>query len=68
LALTPEAFTANNQNMTGMTILKKRQLEILGYRVVSIPYHHWTSLAASNPQAKSNFLKHKLNKSSNLKT
>ena len=60
LALLPSLFTLNHGNLTGLALLRRRQLEILGYRVVGIPHHHWNSLALSSPQTKHTYLKHKL--------
>lgn len=60
LALLPSSFTADHGNLIGLSLLRHRQLEILGYRVVAIPHHLWNSLALSSFQAKCNYLKHKL--------
>lgn len=60
MALAPMYFTINHGHMRGLKLLRHRQLEILGYRVVGIPYNHWNSLALSTPEAKTNYLKQKL--------
>ncbi|KAI9557037.1 FAST kise domain-containing protein 1 [Daphnia sinensis] len=66
LALLPSLFTANYGYLTGLSLLRHRQLEILGYRVVGIPHHHWNSLALSTIQAKSSYLKQKLFRQHNV--
>ncbi|XP_057374559.1 uncharacterized protein LOC130695439 [Daphnia carinata] len=66
LALLPSLFTANYGYLMGLSLLRQRQLEILGYRVVGIPLHHWNSLALSTTQAKSSYLKQKLFRQRNV--
>ncbi|KZS20741.1 putative FAST kinase domain-containing protein 1 [Daphnia magna] len=66
LALLPSLFTTNYGYLMGLSLLRQRQLEILGYRVVGIPHHHWNSLALSTTQAKSNYLKQKLFRQHNV--
>jgi RAP domain len=37
-------------------MLHQRNLEILGYRVLAIPYYEWNSLSLSSLEAKCNYL------------
>jgi RAP domain len=40
----PTHFTANTLELLGPTLLKQRQLAAAGWRLISVPFHEWTSL------------------------
>lgn len=40
--------------------MKKRHLEILGYRVIQIPYFEWNSMAMSTKDARMDYLREHL--------
>ena len=56
----PYAFTPNVRNLRGLHILHQQNLEILGYRVLEIPYHEWNSLLLHSLEAKCNYLSDRL--------
>ena len=37
----PSHFLQDSTKMTGSTLLKYRQLQMLGYRLVKVPYFEW---------------------------
>ncbi|NXI89642.1 FAKD1 protein, partial [Psophia crepitans] len=45
--LDSKAFSKNLQHLRGESALKKRHLEMLGYRVVQIPHFEWNSMTLS---------------------
>lgn len=45
--LDSKAFSKNSRHLKGETALKKRHLEMLGYRVVQIPHFEWNSMVLS---------------------
>ncbi|XP_062434121.1 FAST kinase domain-containing protein 1, mitochondrial isoform X1 [Rhea pennata] len=55
--LDPKAFSKDSRHMKGETAVKKRHLEMLGYRVVQIPYFEWNSMVLSSKEAKLEYLK-----------
>ena len=56
----PYAFTSNVRNLRGLHMLHQQNLEILGYRVLEIPYHEWNSLLLHSLEAKCNYLSDRL--------
>ncbi len=52
----PEDYTVNHRSLTGLPQMHQRHLEILGYRVIGIPYHVWNSMSLSSHQAKCEYL------------
>jgi len=61
LPLLPTYFTTNRHNLLGIHQLRHRHLEVLGYRVIGIPYRRWNSLTLSSTENKCTYLSHKLN-------
>uniref|UniRef100_A0A3Q2TVY4 FAST kinase domains 1 n=1 Tax=Fundulus heteroclitus TaxID=8078 RepID=A0A3Q2TVY4_FUNHE len=53
-------FCKNSHHMKGETLMRKRHLEILGYRVVQIPHFEWNSMELSTPQAWKEYLRKKI--------
>ncbi|NXN74751.1 FAKD1 protein, partial [Himantopus himantopus] len=45
--LDSKAFSKNSRHLKGETAVKKRHLEMLGYRVVQIPHFEWNSMVLS---------------------
>lgn len=41
----PTHFTANTLQPLGPTLLKRRQLEAAGWRLLSVPFHEWIQLS-----------------------
>ncbi|KAK9537588.1 hypothetical protein VZT92_005192 [Zoarces viviparus] len=55
--LDSKSFCKNSPHMKGETQMRKRHLEILGYRVVQIPHFEWNSMELSTPDAWKEYLK-----------
>ncbi|XP_049904205.1 FAST kinase domain-containing protein 1, mitochondrial [Epinephelus moara] len=55
--LDSRSFCKNSHHMKGEALMKKRHLEILGYRVVQIPHFEWNSMELSTPDAWKEYLK-----------
>ncbi|XP_054471380.1 FAST kinase domain-containing protein 1, mitochondrial [Anoplopoma fimbria] len=55
--LDSKSFCKNSPHMKGETLMRKRHLEILGYRVVQIPHFEWNSMELSTPDAWKEYLK-----------
>ncbi|CAO2597171.1 FAST kinase domain-containing protein 1, mitochondrial [Lemmus lemmus] len=51
------AFCSNIPHLKGKSAMKKRHLEILGYRVIQVPYFDWNSMALSTQDAKMDYLR-----------
>ncbi|XP_060910390.1 FAST kinase domain-containing protein 1, mitochondrial isoform X1 [Labrus mixtus] len=58
--LDSKSFCKNSHHMRGETLMRKRHLEILGYRVVQIPHFEWNSMELSTPDAWKEYLKKKI--------
>ncbi|KAM9347742.1 FAST kinase domain-containing protein 1, mitochondrial [Symphorus nematophorus] len=58
--LDSKAFCKNIHHMKGETLMRKRHLEILGYRVVQIPHFEWNSMELSTQDAWKEYLKKKI--------
>lgn len=58
--LDPKYFCKNSSHMKGDVLMKKRHLEILGYRVVQIPHFEWNSMELSSQDAWKDYLKKKI--------
>ncbi|XP_035532546.1 FAST kinase domain-containing protein 1, mitochondrial [Morone saxatilis] len=54
------SFTKNVSHCLGEIAVKKRHLEILGYRVVQIPHFEWNSMELSTNDAWKEYLRKKL--------
>lgn len=54
------AFCSNIPHLKGKSAMKKRHLEILGYRVIQIPYFEWNSMAMSTKDARMDYLREHL--------
>lgn len=59
-SLSKEVFCVNIPKLCGDEIMKKRHLEILGYKVVEVPYFEWNSMKLSSRSAKLNYLYKKI--------
>ncbi|KAJ6633535.1 FAST kinase domain-containing protein 1, mitochondrial [Pseudolycoriella hygida] len=58
LLLNSESFCQNNhENLRGKEALKKRHLEIMGFKVAQVSYLQWNSMYMSLPGAKANYVK-----------
>ncbi|XP_008397989.1 FAST kinase domain-containing protein 1, mitochondrial isoform X2 [Poecilia reticulata] len=53
-------FCKNTHHMKGEALMRKRHLEILGYRVVQIPHFEWNSMELSTPHAWKRYLRKKI--------
>ncbi|XP_023238207.1 FAST kinase domain-containing protein 1, mitochondrial-like [Centruroides sculpturatus] len=58
--LAEESFCVNMPQLCGNEIMKRRHLEILGYKIVEIPYFEWNSMKLSSKTAKSDYLYKKI--------
>ncbi|KAL8183434.1 UNVERIFIED_CONTAM: hypothetical protein K2H54_041135 [Gekko kuhli] len=58
--LDSKAFCKNSEHPKGEVVMKKRHLEILGYRVVQIPHFEWNSMELSSKDAWIEYLKKKI--------
>ncbi|NWI20702.1 FAKD1 protein, partial [Crypturellus soui] len=55
--LNPESFSKDSHHLKGESALKKRHLEMLGYRVIQIPHFEWNSMVLSTKEAQLEYLK-----------
>ncbi|XP_022351008.1 FAST kinase domain-containing protein 1, mitochondrial isoform X3 [Enhydra lutris kenyoni] len=55
--LDSRAFCRNIPHLKGKSSMQKRQLEILGYRVIQIPHFEWNSMALSTKEARMDYLR-----------
>ncbi|XP_078537736.1 FAST kinase domain-containing protein 1, mitochondrial isoform X2 [Lissotriton helveticus] len=55
--LDSKSFCKNSSHLKGECLMKKRHLEILGYRVVQIPLFEWNSMALSTKEAWMEYLR-----------
>ncbi|KAM6174489.1 FAST kinase domain-containing protein 1, mitochondrial [Erethizon dorsatum] len=55
--LDSKAFCTNIPHLKGKSAMKKRHLEILGYRVIQIPHFEWNSMALSIKDARLDYLR-----------
>ncbi|XP_038157162.1 FAST kinase domain-containing protein 1, mitochondrial [Cyprinodon tularosa] len=53
-------FCKNSHHMKGEALMRKRHLEILGYRVVQIPHFEWNSMELSTHHAWKEYLRKKI--------
>ncbi|XP_027446977.1 FAST kinase domain-containing protein 1, mitochondrial isoform X4 [Zalophus californianus] len=58
--LDSRAFCRNIPHLKGKSAMKKRQLEILGYRVIQIPHFEWNSMALSTKEARMDYLRERI--------
>ncbi|KAM9804446.1 FAST kinase domain-containing protein 1, mitochondrial [Neosynchiropus ocellatus] len=58
--LDSRSFCKNSHHMKGDALMRRRHLEILGYRVVEIPHFEWNSMELSTKEAWENYLKKKI--------
>ncbi|XP_076603101.1 FAST kinase domain-containing protein 1, mitochondrial [Chaetodon auriga] len=58
--LDSKTFCKNSHHIKGEILMRKRHLEILGYRVVQIPHFEWNSMELSTKDAWKEYLKKKL--------
>ncbi|XP_055360802.1 FAST kinase domain-containing protein 1, mitochondrial isoform X2 [Betta splendens] len=58
--LDSKCFCRHSHHMKGYTLIRKRHLEILGYRVVQIPHFEWNSMELSTQDALKEYLKKKI--------
>uniref|UniRef100_A0A665VHC4 RAP domain-containing protein n=1 Tax=Echeneis naucrates TaxID=173247 RepID=A0A665VHC4_ECHNA len=58
--LDSKSFCKNSHHMKGEALMRKRHLEILGYRVIQIPHFEWNSMELSTPDAWKEYLKKKI--------
>ncbi|XP_016056376.1 PREDICTED: FAST kinase domain-containing protein 1 [Miniopterus natalensis] len=54
------AFCRNIPHLKGKSAMKKRHLEILGYRVIQIPHFEWNSMALSTKDARMDYLRERI--------
>ncbi|XP_038606726.1 FAST kinase domain-containing protein 1, mitochondrial [Tachyglossus aculeatus] len=64
--LGPKAFCRNKQHLKGKWAMKKRHLEILGYRVIQIPHFVWNSMELSTKDAWMKYLREHIFAEDNL--
>ncbi|MEQ2250501.1 hypothetical protein ILYODFUR_001588 [Ilyodon furcidens] len=53
-------FCKNSRHMKGEALMRRRHLEILGYRVVQIPHFEWNSMELSTHHAWKEYLRKKI--------
>ncbi|KAK5616889.1 hypothetical protein CRENBAI_015763 [Crenichthys baileyi] len=53
-------FCKNSHHMKGEALMRRRHLEILGYRVVQIPHFEWNSMELSTQHAWKEYLRKKI--------
>ncbi|XP_037542364.1 FAST kinase domain-containing protein 1, mitochondrial [Nematolebias whitei] len=53
-------FCKNSHHIKGNALMKKRHLEILGYRVIQIPHFEWNSMELSTHDAWKDYLRKKI--------
>ncbi|XP_039613511.1 FAST kinase domain-containing protein 1, mitochondrial [Polypterus senegalus] len=58
--LDSKSFCKNSNHIKGETAMRKRHLEILGYRVVQIPHFEWNSMELSTSHAWKEYLRKKI--------
>ncbi|XP_029967623.1 FAST kinase domain-containing protein 1, mitochondrial [Salarias fasciatus] len=58
--LDSKSFCKNSHHVKGEVLMRKRHLEILGYRVVQIPHFEWNSMELSTHDAWKDYLKKKI--------
>ncbi|KAK2839772.1 hypothetical protein Q5P01_013512 [Channa striata] len=58
--LDSKCFCKNSHHIKGEFLMRKRHLEILGYRVVQIPHFEWNSMELSTQDAWKEYLKKKI--------
>ncbi|ELW62287.1 FAST kinase domain-containing protein 1 [Tupaia chinensis] len=58
--LDSRAFCRNIPHIKGKSAMKKRHLEILGYRVIQIPHFEWNSMALSTKAARMDYLRERV--------
>ncbi|TMS06361.1 FAST kinase domain-containing protein 1, mitochondrial [Larimichthys crocea] len=58
--LDSKTFCKNTHHIKGEALMRKRHLEILGYRVVQIPHFEWNSMELSTQDAWKEYLKRKI--------
>uniref|UniRef100_A0A3Q1F3Q8 FAST kinase domains 1 n=1 Tax=Acanthochromis polyacanthus TaxID=80966 RepID=A0A3Q1F3Q8_9TELE len=58
--LDSRSFCKNSPHMKGEALMRKRHLEILGYRVIQIPHFEWNSMELSTHDAWKGYLKKKI--------
>ncbi|XP_065606597.1 FAST kinase domain-containing protein 1, mitochondrial [Cyrtonyx montezumae] len=58
--LDSKAFSKDSHHLKGEPAVKKRHLEILGYRVVQIPHFEWNSMALSTKPEQLEYLRKRL--------
>uniref|UniRef100_A0A668AY29 FAST kinase domains 1 n=1 Tax=Myripristis murdjan TaxID=586833 RepID=A0A668AY29_9TELE len=58
--LDSKSFCKNSHHIKGEAMMRKRHLEILGYRVVQIPHFEWNSMELSTQDAWKEYLKKKI--------
>lgn len=54
------AFCSNILHLKGKSAMKKRHLEILGYRVIQVPYFEWNSMAMSTKDTRMDYLREQI--------
>ncbi|XP_036109908.1 FAST kinase domain-containing protein 1, mitochondrial isoform X3 [Molossus molossus] len=54
------AFCRNIPHLKGKSAMKKRHLEILGYRVIQIPHFEWNSMTMSTKDARMDYLRERI--------
>ncbi|XP_041376101.1 FAST kinase domain-containing protein 1, mitochondrial-like [Gigantopelta aegis] len=57
LVLFEKDFCLNSRHLKGDNFLRRRHLEIMGYKVVEIPHYTWNSMALSDWTGKTNYLR-----------
>ncbi|KAM8750058.1 FAST kinase domain-containing protein 1, mitochondrial [Acanthopagrus schlegelii] len=58
--LDSKSFCKNSHRMKGEALMRKRHLEILGYRMVQIPHYEWNSMELSTQDAWREYLRKKI--------
>lgn len=58
--LEARSFCSNSRHMMGKAVMRRRHLEIMGYRVVQIPHFEWNSMELSTEDSLKGYLKKKL--------
>ncbi|KAL5022338.1 hypothetical protein ScPMuIL_001493 [Solemya velum] len=61
ILLQPEsAFCVDSKQLKGFELIRKRHLEIMGYKIVEVPYFDWQSMALTDWSAKVDYIQKQL--------
>ena len=59
-------YTRGDRRLKGIHVMRRRHLEILGYRVIEIDPVDWNSMRLSEKEAKNDYLQERIYKGSGV--